>query len=254
MVAGHEFLQILVADQALLPQMLEEGKVWAARAKRVAQQDMFLGQVLHATVPGQRALVAGDMPVTQRALHAARGLLAAEVGAAVRLPVVSAGENGGTAQEPKDALEEGRAGGRGRQMEDAVVLLEQRPARQVAGEPSADRRVRDRGRGLAVGVAQRGRVGGGGGVGVAGSAAVVANVHEAGRYVGLPHPRDQLGIGRLLGPAPHRRHAVSKRSLLLPWPFVGRAEREAVDICRSRVSWPWTILAQLRVSGEWPHE
>ena len=114
--------------------------------------------MVHAQVPGLRAIVAGGLPVAQRALHAARGVLAAKVGATVRFPLLSAGEYGATAQEPEGALEDGRAGRRRGQVEDAVVLLEQRPTRQVASKPCADGCVRGCGRGLGIGVAQRGWV------------------------------------------------------------------------------------------------
>lgn len=58
-VPALEFLEVVVVDEAGLPQVLEEMEVWAARSQRLAEHDVVGCQVLHAQVPRVGAVLVG---------------------------------------------------------------------------------------------------------------------------------------------------------------------------------------------------
>jgi hypothetical protein len=98
-------------------------------------------QVVHPRAPAHPPVLARRGPVAQRTLHGPRGLFAAKVTLAMDHPLVPVGGDVPAAQEPERTLIHGRACGRPRPLQHAVVVLQQRHARQVVCEPRANRRL-----------------------------------------------------------------------------------------------------------------
>ena len=144
-VSTLQLLQVLVVDQALVPQMLEETEVGSAGVERLAAVEVFVGDVVHPAVPGYDAIIAAVFPVAQRAPDRQWWLLAVKVGGAVGVPFLQVRRDVGALEEPEDAFVDWGAALVLRSHEHAVVLLEQRHAREDARQPCADGRLGGRG-------------------------------------------------------------------------------------------------------------
>lgn len=155
MVPALELLEVLVVDEALLPEVGEEMEVWAAPLERLAEHGVGVRNVFHPRLPRCPAVVPRAVEVAQRAPDRLGRLLTVEVAQAMQLPLLFVVGHVGAAQEPKGALEDGSAVVWA-PLEHAVVVLEQRYARKLTGQPRADRRL---GR-SDVGVVERGRLSG----------------------------------------------------------------------------------------------
>lgn len=85
-VSSLELLQVLVADQTLVPQMVEETKVGTAGPECVSALEVFRRDVVHSSVPGDAPILDVKFPLAEGAPHRPRGLLGVEVAQTVGMP------------------------------------------------------------------------------------------------------------------------------------------------------------------------
>lgn len=155
MVPSLQLFQVLVVDQPLAPEVLEKTKVGPAPLKRLAVLDVFESDVVHAHIPGRPPVIVGVSEFAQWALHRSGGFFEHEVAQAVLLPLVHAVRSVRAAQEPESALVHGGSTVIQRPLEDAIVLLQERHAGELASQAGTDRGLGRGGVGIVV---ERGRV------------------------------------------------------------------------------------------------
>ncbi|KAH9874945.1 hypothetical protein J1614_004433 [Plenodomus biglobosus] len=239
-ISALQLLEVFIINQALLPQVVKEMEVWATGAQRLPPHRVRAGEMLHAGCPGVGAVRVRGAPVAEGALDAARGLFAAKVREAVCLPVWLRGEEQAAVEEPEGALVDGCAGGGG-DLENAVAVLEQGEAGELAGQRGADgclgrccvrvwERRGQRGRVVGGGVEavqQGGRHGGAGPdgdgtararrgqgrVGQAVQVVAVQVVEAGGKVVRLPHPVVDLRADEGVEPGNGRQRHVDARGV-----------------------------------------
>lgn len=142
MVTSLELLQVLIIDQSLLPEVLKEVEIRATGSQSLAKDAVVEAHMLHTLLPGYPPVVTRIVElVAQRTLNRLRRLLAPEMAQAVRGPFLLVVRYIGATQEPERALVGGLSDLRQPLFEHAVVVLEQRHAREATRQARADRRL-----------------------------------------------------------------------------------------------------------------
>lgn len=104
MIPSLELLQVVVVHKALLPEVLEQVKVWSAGPECFAEHHVAACDVLHTRVLRSPLVISRSSELTQRTLHRLGWLFTAEITQAVRLPLLAVVRYVRAAQEPEGAL------------------------------------------------------------------------------------------------------------------------------------------------------
>lgn len=137
MIPTLQLLQILTIDQPSLPQVFKQPEIRSRSPQRLPAHRVFVRQMLHTHFPCLPPLITRHFPVAQRALGRQRWFLAAEVCVAVCFPLFFVLRDVVAVQKPEGAFVDGGAEVCGRYLQHAVVVFEERDARQLADEAGA---------------------------------------------------------------------------------------------------------------------
>jgi hypothetical protein len=140
MIAAIQLLQILLVNQPPIPQESEQLEIWSRRPQCLSAHSVFQGQVLHAHIPGHPSELGRRFPVAQWALYRLRWLFTTEVRTAMDLPLLPVLRDIPAVQEPERAFKHGCSELRTWYFKYPIMFLQQRHARKVTGESSADTR------------------------------------------------------------------------------------------------------------------
>jgi hypothetical protein len=139
-VSSLQLLQVLIIDQSLLPEVLKEVEIRATGSQSLAKDAVVKAHMLHTLLPGYPSVVTCVLElVAQWALNRLGRLLAPEMAQAVRGPFLLVVRYIRATQEPERALVRGLSDLCQPLLEHAVVVLQQRYAREATRQARADR-------------------------------------------------------------------------------------------------------------------